>query len=118
MSTQAVLTVAHDPDSAPTFEEIRPKIIALLKDKILVGHAVYNDLSWIGHRHPYEDFRDTSLYYPLRKRLGIEREGEYPGLKKLYKEVFGEEIQTDIHCPVRLSWLQMDIELIRLGRGR
>ena len=30
--------------TAPTFEGIQPRIKALLKDKILVGHAVFNDL--------------------------------------------------------------------------
>ena len=85
---------------APTYESLQPTIHALLKGKILVGHAVYNDLKFVGHRHPYEDVRDTSLYYPMRQRMGIGREGEYPGLKKLYKEVFGEDIQVNEHCPV------------------
>ncbi|KAK1923950.1 ribonuclease H-like domain-containing protein [Papiliotrema laurentii] len=93
------ITPAHLA-SAPTFETIRPRILALLKDKILVGHAVYNDLAHIHHRHTYEDVRDTSLYYPLRAVLGIGREGEYPSLKRLYKEVFGTEIQVDTHDPV------------------
>ena len=86
---------------APTYETLQPTIHALLKGKILVGHAVYNDLKFVGHRHPYEDVRDTSLYYPMRQRMGIGREGEYPGLKKLYKELFGEDIQVNEHCPVR-----------------
>ncbi|ORX35555.1 ribonuclease H-like domain-containing protein [Kockovaella imperatae] len=89
-----------DLDDAPRFQEVQAKIKEILKDKILVGHAVFNDLSWVQHRHPYEDVRDTCLYYPLRKSIGVEREGEYPGLKKLYLKAFGEEIQKDIHCPV------------------
>lgn len=63
---------------------------------------MYNDLAYIHHRHPYEDVRDTSLYYPLRAKVGVGREGEYPGLKKLYKAVFGEEIQVISHDPVKL----------------
>lgn len=30
--------------AAPTFEQIHPKIEAALKGKIVVGHAVFNDL--------------------------------------------------------------------------
>jgi RNA exonuclease 4 len=105
----------------------------VLKDKILVGHAVFNDLKvaapipirgiapwlWllnephvlisptrqltpqaIQHRHPYEDVRDTSLYYPLRKLMGVEREGEQPSLKKMAVKVLGREIQGGEHDPV------------------
>ena len=37
----------------------------------------------------------------------MDREGEYPGLKKLYVKAFGEEIQKGTHDPVGLhsrSW--------------
>jgi len=89
-----------DLDGAPTFEQIQNKVKALLRDKIVVGHAVFNDLAALQHRHPYEDVRDTSLYYPLRKRVGVEREGEYPSLKKLAATVLQVEIQLGAHCPV------------------
>ncbi|ORY26330.1 ribonuclease H-like domain-containing protein [Naematelia encephala] len=89
-----------DLDGAPTFEEIQPKIKAILNGKIIVGHAVFNDLNAIQHRHPYEDVRDTSLFYPLRAVLNVTREGEYPSLKRLCKEVLHKEIQYGQHCPV------------------
>lgn len=73
---------------------------ALLKDKILVGHALFHDLAALHHRHVYEDMRDTALYYPLRQRMGVHREGEYPSLRAMAREVLGREIQQREHCPV------------------
>ena len=114
------------PDTARPFKQVQQDVFDLLQGKILVGHAVFNDLSvkivvtylssdlltlhsqWVQHRHPYEDVRDTSLYYPLRKSIGVEREGEYTGLKKLYFKAFEEEIQKDIHCPVRRPYCASD----------
>ncbi|KAK4688207.1 hypothetical protein P7C73_g1899, partial [Tremellales sp. Uapishka_1] len=34
-----------DLDGAPTFEQVQARVKALVKDKIIVGHAVFNDLS-------------------------------------------------------------------------
>ncbi|WVW84293.1 hypothetical protein I302_106324 [Kwoniella bestiolae CBS 10118] len=83
-----------DLDGAPTYEQVTSHIKSLLKDKILLGHTIFNDLSGIGHKHPYESFRDTALYCPLRRRMGIMREGEFPSLKKLAKAVLGRDIQV------------------------
>jgi hypothetical protein len=59
----------------------------------------------IQHRHPYEDVRDTALYYPLRKlpNVKVTSEGQYPSLKTLCREVLGMkegEFQKGEHCPV------------------
>jgi DNA polymerase III epsilon subunit-like protein len=37
---------------APTFEQIQPRIKAILQDKILIGHAVFNDLA-VSYVHVY-----------------------------------------------------------------
>ncbi|WWC94434.1 hypothetical protein V866_001279 [Kwoniella sp. B9012] len=84
-----------DLDGAPTYEQVTSGIKDLVEGKILVGHTLFNDLSAIGHKHPYESFRDTALYYPLRLKTGIKREGEFPSLKRLAKEVLGVDIQRD-----------------------
>jgi DNA polymerase III epsilon subunit-like protein len=34
-----------DLDGAPPFEEVRAKVKELIKDKIIVGHALFNDLA-------------------------------------------------------------------------
>ena len=44
------------------------------------------------------------------------REGEYPGLKRMYREVMGEDIQKGEHCPVSFGWYAKVCESSR-GRG-
>jgi len=89
-----------DLRDAPTYEQIRPVILSHLQGKIVVGHALWNDLSWLNYRLPYDDMRDTALYYPLRKALGIKRESDQGSLKKLAKAVLDLDVQKDVHCPV------------------
>ena len=60
----------------------------------------------IQHRHPYEDVRDTSLYYPIRQLVNVKREGEYPGLKTLATKILNRDIQKGEHCPVSRSQTQ------------
>ncbi|WWC88974.1 uncharacterized protein L201_003889 [Kwoniella dendrophila CBS 6074] len=84
-----------DLNHAPSYEEVTSKVKDLLRDKIVVGHTLFNDLAALNYRHPYELFRDTALYYPLRKLMGIKREGEFPSLKKLSKEILNLDIQTE-----------------------
>lgn len=75
-------------------------MIEIIKDKVIVGHALFNDLAVLQHRHDYEDVRDTALFYPLRERMGVKAEGMYPGLRAMAKEVLGRDIQDGAHCPV------------------
>ncbi|WRT66700.1 uncharacterized protein IL334_003661 [Kwoniella shivajii] len=105
---------AGDLEGAPIFEDITAKVKDLLKGKIVVGHTLFNDLNAIGHRHPYEDFRDTALYYPLRKKLGVNREGDYPSLKRLSKVILGVDIQQNGdagHDPIEDARATMSIFL-------
>lgn len=49
----------------------------------------------------YEEMRDTALFYPLRERVGVTKEGQYPALRTIAKEVLNRDIQCGEHCPVR-----------------
>lgn len=113
--------------SAPTYEQIQPQIIELIKDKIVIGHTLFNDLAVrpfplsrtprraksivlffqvIGHRHQYEMMRDTALYYPLRTLVGVRSEGVWPSLRKLAAAVLNMEMHAagTAHDPVRLYY--------------
>lgn len=82
---------------------MRAKVSTLVKDKILVGHTLFNDLAVLEHRHIYENVRDTALFYPLRERMGVRNEGKFPGLRALAKDVLGLEVQEGEHCPVNIE---------------
>ena len=48
-----------------TIEEIRQKVQSILCDKVLVGHALKNDLRALGITHPWHSTRDTAKYEPF-----------------------------------------------------
>ncbi|RUS15828.1 ribonuclease H-like domain-containing protein, partial [Endogone sp. FLAS-F59071] len=82
--------------AAPTFKEVQAEVAALLKDRVLVGHAVENDLKVLLLNHPRRDIRDTSRYKPFRKLTG----GRTPALRRLAKELLGLVIQDGEHSSI------------------
>jgi len=48
-------------------ESCRQKVLNILKDKVLVGHALKNDLHALDITHPWYDTRDTAKYEPFMK---------------------------------------------------
>jgi len=81
---------------ARSLEEVQVDISRLLDGKILVGHAVRNDLEALLLGHPKRDIRDTSRHPPFRKFAG----GGSPRLKVLAAELLGMEIQEGSHSSV------------------
>lgn len=78
--------------------EAQREIAALLKGRILVGHAVKNDLRVLRIPHPQRDTRDTSDYYKkLWKRDG-RGGGAPPALRLVVARVLGvDQFQTAEH---------------------
>jgi RNA exonuclease 4 len=115
VSTSFLLTVAKR--TAKPFMEVQRRVADLLKDKILVGHAVSNDLKAgppiIYHysgiltvfilqalllSHPFPLTRDTQQFaykYKLSK-------GRHPALRNLTAQEFGIQIQGGEHSSVCL----------------
>ena len=104
---------------APLYDDVRTKVIDLTKGKVLVGHALWNDLAvcftLVSVNPTFDRFlcfqvlnlcwnldnvRDTALYYPLRKQVGIDQEGMYPSLKVLAEKVLGRLVQVGEHSSV------------------
>ncbi|KAI5804963.1 ribonuclease H-like domain-containing protein [Geopyxis carbonaria] len=85
-----------DMEHALTFEEAQKKVAELMQDRILVGHAIKNDLECLLIGHPRIDTRDTSRFPPFRKLS----KGRTPGLKKLAKELLGIDIQGGSHSSI------------------
>ena len=81
---------------ARTLEQVQADIAALLDGKILVGHAVRNDLDAMKLGHPRRDIRDTARHPPFRKFAG----GGSPRLKVLAAELLGIQIQSGEHSSI------------------
>ncbi|KAG6382187.1 ribonuclease H-like domain-containing protein [Boletus reticuloceps] len=82
--------------SAKTFKEVQQTVADLIKDRILVGHAIYNDLKALLLSHPSPQIRDTqSLAY--KHRIVKSRR---PALRVLVKQELGIVIQGGEHSSV------------------
>jgi RNA exonuclease 4 len=82
--------------SARTLEEVRAEVERILKDRIIIGHAIRHDLDALMITHPKRDIRDTARHPPYRKLAG----GSSPRLKILASELLGLEIQEGEHSSV------------------
>jgi RNA exonuclease 4 len=82
--------------TARSFEEVQTDVAAILKGRIIVGHAIKNDLEAMILEHPKKDIRDTSKFSGFRKYSA----GRAPSLKKLAKEVLGVDIQDGEHSSI------------------
>ncbi|KEF51606.1 uncharacterized protein A1O9_12241 [Exophiala aquamarina CBS 119918] len=86
----------HHMKVARSLEEVLADISRLVKDRVLIGHAIRNDLEALMLVHPKKDIRDTARHAPYRKLAG----GSSPRLKILASELLGFEIQDGAHSSV------------------
>ncbi|KAF9350730.1 3'-5' exonuclease [Mortierella sp. NVP85] len=82
--------------TAVDFKEAQKRVADVIKDKIVVGHAVYNDFKALLLDHPQRLIRDTSRYKPFRALM----KGKTPSLKKLAHSLLGIKIQDGAHSSV------------------
>lgn len=93
---------------AISFEEAQKKVADLLKHRILVGHAVQNDLKALSLSHPRAMTRDTSRFSEFRK----ESKTKSPALLKLSSQYLKYQIHTGQHSSVEDA--QVTMALFRL----
>lgn len=79
-----------DLKHAPSFAEVQARVAELIKGRVLVGHAIQNDLKALLLSHPRPQIRDTSTFKPLRELAG----NKQPGLRTLARLVLDIEIQA------------------------
>eukprot|EP00538_Stauroneis_constricta_P013319 CAMPEP_0119546624 /NCGR_PEP_ID=MMETSP1352-20130426/961_1 /TAXON_ID=265584 /ORGANISM="Stauroneis constricta, Strain CCMP1120" /LENGTH=333 /DNA_ID=CAMNT_0007591345 /DNA_START=234 /DNA_END=1235 /DNA_ORIENTATION=+ len=51
-----------------TIEECRTKVLSLLDNKILIGHALKNDMKVLQIQHPWHQIRDTGKYHQFMQK--------------------------------------------------
>ncbi|KAI0629076.1 ribonuclease H-like domain-containing protein [Trametes polyzona] len=81
---------------AKPFEEVQKQVADLLKDRILVGHAVHNDLKALLLSHPRPQTRDTQQLFHKHKLV----RGRRPALRNLVQQELGLTIQSGEHSSV------------------
>jgi RNA exonuclease 4 len=90
--------------------EVQSRVSELLEGKVLVGHALKNDLQALSIAHPWQLTRDTAKYEPF---MHIRANGRaYPRkLRDLCVEFLDREIQTygTPHCPVEDAKAALDL---------
>ncbi|XP_060613106.2 RNA exonuclease 4 [Anolis sagrei] len=79
------------------FKVVQAEVASILKGRILVGHAVHNDLKILFLDHPKKKTRDTQKYKPFRQQV---KSGK-PSLKLLCEKLLNVRIQTTEHSSVQ-----------------
>ncbi|NWJ08686.1 REXO4 exonuclease, partial [Crypturellus undulatus] len=79
------------------FKVVQKEVADILNGRILVGHALHNDLKVLFLDHPKKKIRDTQKYKPFRQRVKNGR----PSLKLLCERLLDVHVQTAEHCSIQ-----------------
>ena len=91
-------------NGARPMADVVKEVAEIIKDRILVGHALDNDLKALMLKHPASLTRDTAYYKPFRVLNG----NRTPSLKTLALKLLGLEIQTGEHSSVGAISVQIE----------
>ncbi|XP_070811611.1 RNA exonuclease 4 [Pituophis catenifer annectens] len=79
------------------FKAVQKEVADILRGRILVGHALHNDLKILLLDHPKKKIRDTQRYKPFKKQVQSLR----PSLKLLCEKILNVKVQTSEHSSVQ-----------------
>ncbi|KAL7442122.1 hypothetical protein ACHAXM_011139 [Skeletonema potamos] len=123
-------------DKAMPLHEVKEIVQKTLHGKILIGHALENDLKALQITHPWHDTRDSAVYPPFMQEVpDLEDSGKIclrpRKLKELVKDRLGNDIQElgKAHDPVedalsalrlykmeRLQWEQFVVQKVAAAK--
>jgi len=92
--------------------DVRQQVAEMIRDRIVVGHALHNDFEVLRLPHPFELVRDTSTFRPLRPPG---RERKTPSLKVLTMHWLSETIHGAAHNSIEDA--RMALRLYKLKRN-
>ena len=105
--------VASNLTDAPDFQTVQAQVKQILGGKILVGHALENDLASLHLDHPWWMIRDTAYYQPFMqvRRSGGESFYVPRKLKDLCEQRLKKQIQVlgVAHCPYEDAKAALDL---------
>lgn len=105
------VTAKHIQDRAGAMQvkACREKVASLLKGKVLVGHALHNDLTALLLTHPKDEIRDTAKYRPFQRVAGTKWRPRK--LRDLVKQHLNLDIQVagESHDSVEDASATMDL---------
>ncbi|XP_028666054.1 RNA exonuclease 4 [Erpetoichthys calabaricus] len=79
------------------FKIVQKEVSDILKGRILVGHAISNDLKILFLDHPKKNIRDTQKYKPFKQQVKSGR----PSLKLLCQKILNVKVQESEHSSVQ-----------------
>ncbi|CAL8303893.1 unnamed protein product [Lota lota] len=87
----------EDVKDGEDMKTVQKEVGEILEGRILVGHAIHNDLKVLFLDHPKKKIRDTQKYKPFRQTVKSSR----PSLKVLCREVLNVKVQQGEHSSVQ-----------------
>ncbi|XP_058614165.1 RNA exonuclease 4 [Onychostoma macrolepis] len=86
-----------DIENGEDIKLVKNEVAQILEGRVLVGHAIHNDLKILLLGHPKKMIRDTQKYKPFRQRVKSAR----PALRVLCKEILNVKVQQGEHSSVQ-----------------
>jgi len=87
----------EDIEHGEVFTKVKKEVSQILKNKLLIGHALEHDLRVLKISHPKHMIRDTSTYWQFKQLT----DGRTPSLKRLTLHFLGASIQEGEHSSVQ-----------------
>ncbi|XP_047464761.1 RNA exonuclease 4 [Mugil cephalus] len=87
----------EDIKDGEDIKTVQMEVAKILQGRIVVGHAIHNDLKILLLDHPKKKIRDTQKYKPFRKAVKSGR----PSLKALCRQILNVNVQQGEHSSVQ-----------------